>query len=117
MTEEGARVIERPAGMPEWADLDVKLSEDVYVGFTCYDAQHHPTAPNPAGGFLIHRTAVSEKAPGGWCLGAFAWWRPESEQGRPIWTLHALEPLDLTPSFRCHCGFHGFIRQGRWIPA
>lgn len=34
------------------------------------------------------------------------------------WTLEKLEPLTLSPSLLCRqCGHHGFIRDGRWVPA
>jgi hypothetical protein len=34
------------------------------------------------------------------------------------WTLNSDDPLDLSPSVLCRlCGDHGFIRQGRWVPA
>jgi hypothetical protein len=81
--------------MPDYMRPDLDLGGDVYVEFTHWSKEHHPDAPDPAGGLL---------------------WRPENERfGRPIWTLSAMEPLDLAPSFLCHCGFHGFIRQGRWV--
>src|SRR2546425_7057462 len=56
--------IARPEGMPKWAEPDVDLGSDVYVAFTHWSAEHHPDAPNPTGGFLIHRLASS---PTGWC--------------------------------------------------
>jgi hypothetical protein len=33
------------------------------------------------------------------------------------WTLHSLDPLHVEPSILCECGDHGFIRDGRWVPA
>jgi hypothetical protein len=34
------------------------------------------------------------------------------------WTVVSLEPLTITPSVLCRtCGDHGFITDGRWIPA
>lgn len=34
------------------------------------------------------------------------------------WKLEQLEPLTISPSLLCrHCGTHGFIRQGKWVPA
>ena len=34
------------------------------------------------------------------------------------WTLESLEPLTLSPSLLCRwCGRHGFIRDGKWVPA
>lgn len=35
----------------------------------------------------------------------------------PVWNVVKWEPLTLTPSFLCHCGFHGFIREGKWVNA
>lgn len=37
--------------------------------------------------------------------------------GREMWTLVSLDPLTVTPSLLCHCGDHGFITNGRWVPA
>ncbi len=36
---------------------------------------------------------------------------------RPRWTVQSWEPLTLNPSLLCHCGDHGFIRDGRWVQA
>jgi hypothetical protein len=33
------------------------------------------------------------------------------------WTVESADPLTLSPSLLCHCGDHGFIRDGRWVPA
>jgi len=41
---------------------------------------------------------------------------PEQE-GRPRWNVGRWEPLTLAPSLLCHCGDHGFIIDGRWVPA
>lgn len=35
----------------------------------------------------------------------------------PTWTVHQRDPLHLEPSILCDCGEHGFIREGRWVPA
>lgn len=38
--------------------------------------------------------------------------------GGPLWTLDNLDPLTVSPSLLCQdCGHHGFIRDGRWVPA
>jgi hypothetical protein len=38
--------------------------------------------------------------------------------GRPVWTVESWEPLTLSPSLLCRiCSNHGWIRQGRWVPA
>lgn len=37
---------------------------------------------------------------------------------RRLWTIDQLEPLTLSPSLLCTaCGDHGFVREGRWVPA
>lgn len=41
--------------------------------------------------------------------------RPAWKDG---WDVLQLDPLTLSPSLLCrHCGHHGFIREGRWVPA
>lgn len=34
----------------------------------------------------------------------------------PRWQMQSQEPLTLTPSVLCSCGWHGFITDGRWRP-
>lgn len=44
----------------------------------------------------------------------------QATSGREKWTVHSLEPLTLSPSLQCTmdgCGHHGFITDGRWVPA
>lgn len=42
---------------------------------------------------------------------------PENVQGAR-WQLVTAEPLTINPSVLCGtCGLHGFIREGRWVPA
>jgi hypothetical protein len=33
------------------------------------------------------------------------------------WTVVSWDPLTLDPSILCHCGDHGHVREGRWVPA
>lgn len=38
--------------------------------------------------------------------------------GREVWTVDAADPLSLNPSLLCtQCGEHGWVREGRWVPA
>lgn len=40
-----------------------------------------------------------------------------AEPGR-TWTIEQEEPLTLSPSLLCTaCGDHGWVRDGKWIPA
>ena len=56
----------------------------------------------------------------GFCEGSLLF---DSEQARhlfpgsPAWHVIREDPLTLTPSVLCHCGDHGFIRDGAWVPA
>lgn len=35
-----------------------------------------------------------------------------------VWQVEQQEPLTVSPSLLCvSCGDHGFIREGRWVPA
>ncbi len=36
---------------------------------------------------------------------------------KPRWTVESWEPLTLSPSVQCDCGDHGFVKNGRWVPA
>lgn len=39
---------------------------------------------------------------------------------RALWTVDQAEPLTLSPSLQCGCkgcAHHGWIREGRWVPA
>jgi hypothetical protein len=35
----------------------------------------------------------------------------------PMWQVESWEPLTISPSLLCHCGDHGFIREGKWVRA
>lgn len=40
---------------------------------------------------------------------------PGTEQWKVHWHLEQLLPLTISPSILCReCGFHGFLRAGRW---
>jgi hypothetical protein len=42
----------------------------------------------------------------------------ETFPGSPRWTVESVDPLTLSPSLLCRaCGHHGFVKQGRWVPA
>ncbi len=63
----------------------------------------------------FHRTPDGE-----WCSGFVAFDVPSDYlTGRePKWQVESFDPLTLSPSLLCRaCGHHGFIREGRWVPA
>jgi hypothetical protein len=66
------------------------------------------------GGVIYH------PRPGGKECGA-SFWLPGSRGATPghTWYVASLPgaPLSLSPSFQCHCGYHGFVQDGKWIRA
>lgn len=99
---------------------DVDLGSGVFIGWTSYNGAR-------CGGILIHPISKEINPDTGECSGAF-WFkdneflrgenRTESERKRPVWEFNGdFENPTLSPSFLCHCGFHGFIKEGKWVPA
>lgn len=69
------------------------------------------------GAIITHTTDKTET---GLCAGSMFF---DCEQARrafpnhPRWTVQSWDPLTCSPSFLCHCGDHGFIRDGKWVRA
>lgn len=59
------------------------------------------------------------KQPGTECIAGVTFNIPEMNLAPGAsWNVESLEPLTLSPSLLCTvCGDHGFIRDGRWVPA
>ncbi len=103
----------------ERPDLEVRETADLNLGsgvtarWLEYSPAGQPDAPRPAGLMLEHPAAT----PSGRCHGAVFWWRPPQDlaAGRALWRIVQREPLTLEPSLRCQCGYHGWIRDGRWV--
>lgn len=56
------------------------------------------------------------------CFGAVRFDTPEAHDAYklpgPFWQVVSWEPLHIEPSVLCRiCGHHGFIREGKWVPA
>jgi hypothetical protein len=68
-----------------------------------------------------HGAIVSHATPDGrYCEGAITLDSPRSAgafAGHPRWTVEQRDPLTLSPSLLCHCGDHGWIRDGKWVRA
>lgn len=67
-------------------------------------------------------TEWHQKADGNWCCGwvcfAGSTWAKEFNGRISTWDVVQREPLTLTPSILCRvCQNHGFITNGRWVPA
>lgn len=103
---------------PQDTHPDLWLDDDHFIEFRTI-----PGETEPCGGIFWHRRTSSHS---GWCCGDFAWRRPAQHVRTPkgtifadgeTWQLISRDPLTLSPSFLCHCGHHGWIREGRWVPA
>jgi len=102
--------------------IDLDLGSGHWLSFTswapdrfCNPQYAHLPDDDRIGGIITH------ELPGGkMCQGSIWFDKPvvrEVFPGRPVWTVHSWEPLTLSPSFLCHCGDHGFIREGKWVNA
>lgn len=81
------------------------------------------------GGHRLQPTTRADGRPHGWidehtnaatgklCCGAVT--RAGMALGQePTWRVVTEEPLTLEPSLLCRmCGDHGFVRDGKWVPA
>ena len=70
---------------------------------------------DPVGAIIDH-----PKADGTTCSGSVLFDSPAVAQlfkGSPRWTVECLQPLTLSPSVACSCGDHGFVKDGKWVPA
>ena len=66
-----------------------------------------------AGGILSH---IFPANPSGRCEGSFTLRGMGS--GEPEWDMiGSFDSPTLAPSLLCHCGFHGFIQNGKWVNA
>jgi hypothetical protein len=98
-----------PNDRKEVHDLD--LGDGHWIDWTEYKGSR-------CGGIITHTTTKTET---GLCSGCF--WiddRFNSDTGghRPVWQMTGtFEVPTLSPSFQCHCGDHGFVRNGRWVRA
>lgn len=68
----------------------------------------------------LHEWHPNAKDPSKECSG-FVFFDVETEarcKGTPAWKVESMDPLTLSPSVLCRiCGNHGFIREGKWVPA
>ena len=110
---------------------DILLAEDgtpkagvLDLGHDHY-AEGYPRYGDDSGtviGFdVLHRKGpkpIPAYAGSEWCMGGITLDVPEAAGlAGARWTLVAYDPLTVAPSFLCDCGDHGFIRDGKWVPA
>lgn len=82
-----------------------------HIGHNVYISYFSTTNIKKAGIIERHRNPTGE-----WCEGSLNF---EGTPGSgPTWQVVSLEPLTISPSVLCtQCGHHGWIKDGRWIPA
>lgn len=103
-------------------EFDLDLGDDHWLSFTQWKPDRalnpqygHLPDDDRIGGIIRHK-----KPDGAWCEGSI-WF--DSQVTREVfgthdrWQVSSWEPLTCSPSFLCHCGDHGFIREGKWVRA
>ena len=103
---------------------ELDLGSGVTLRFVCWAPDRelnpqHADLPNVEryGATIEHPWAAAET---GRCLGAVIFDGEVAQRLEPNkskWTVESWDPLTLSPSILCQCGFHGFIRGGRWVSA
>ncbi len=93
-----------------YPDGVIDLGDYVRLRFT-----QHTGAADYSGAILEHPVlpSIVPVHSGGVCMGSI--WFAGDGHGHPEWTVRSESPLTLEPSLLCHCGFHGFVREGRWV--
>lgn len=100
-----------PAGVPSGDTHDLDLGDGHWIDWSYYKDEC-------CGGIITHTTAATGS---GFCAGAFtirgSKWDLDYP-GRASWKFNEVFAAPtLEPSFLCHCGDHGFVREGRWVKA
>lgn len=93
--------------MAETHDLD--LGDGHWLDWSQYEGVR-------CGGVITHVTTKTET---GLCSGSFFLAGHDAKLGkRPVWTMSGdFNCPTLSPSFLCHRGDHGFVRNSKWVRA
>lgn len=89
---------------------DVVLDDDHFLVFI-----HSAETGERVGAIMRHY-----KADGELCTANLFFDTPQARKhfaGKAAWIVKRWDPLTLEPSLVCHCGDHGFIRNGKWVKA
>ncbi len=97
--------------MPPRTTHDVDLGDGHFIDWLYYEG-------SLCGGVIVHTTTKFES---GWCSGAFLtddrYYKACGRTG-PVWSLvGGQQQPTLSPSLLCHCGDHGWVRDGKWVRA
>lgn len=104
------------SGTPKAGVLD--LGHDHYV--EPFGRYNDPTDAT-VGYHVLHRKGPNPHPAyegSDWCMGGITLDVPAAEGLTGArWQVQSMEPLTVSPSLLCECGDHGFIRDGKWVPA
>lgn len=92
---------------------------DIGHGVKIYAVDYFPEGADAGTDGEIDGIIEEHDSPSGRCGGYVKFRaRGPNPDGTPSWVVEQEEPLTLSPSVLCRtCGNHGFIREGRWVPA
>ena len=99
--------------LPEWVHNPTWLDDDNAI---TYVVDRFEGTTDPYMALWYHRSPKSGEV----CFGSFGWRNPRPGQFRndPIWERVSVDPLTVSPSLLClDCGAHGWIKEGKWVPA
>jgi hypothetical protein len=118
-----------PKGFPKHEHPHLDLGSEHWASWL-----YNNSEGDLAGLIVVRRCPASET---GYCDGFLTFDSPENREideknrayyrekegkevpPRPMWQVQSLEPLTISPSVQAlhECGDHGFIREGKWVPA
>jgi Family of unknown function (DUF6527) len=91
--------------------FDLELGDGHWLAWSTYDGER-------CGAIIYHLDPKSET---GFCSAAFTIAGTKIcavMLDRPVWKFSGTWDIPtLAPSFVCHCGDHGFVRNGLWVRA
>lgn len=104
-----------------WGDV-LDLGHDHVLRFSCWrpDRELNPQYEGVPDVDGFGATITHRKPNGEGCIGSITFEgavQNRLEPDRPKWRVESWRPLTVTPSLLCQCGDHGFITEGKWVPA
>lgn len=86
---------------------DLDLGSDVWLRWT------HPKDKPVDGALIFHKTSEGKL-----CGGSISLKNDPDGETRDTWEFNGdYEKPTLSPSVLCHCKFHGYVREGKWVSA
>lgn len=112
------------------SSYDIDLGSNHYLTYFSWEPdrdlnpQYDGIGDEPKAGATIYH----KKPDGSDCAGAVNFDTPNMQKlsavgvaaghpARVMWKVLSWDPLTLDPSIACSCGDHGYIREGKWVPA